>query len=62
MDREDPHGEAGVVAIFSDDLVAKRTLAINGSGEQTWDCVYVGDMIWANVLALENDAPNGVQT
>jgi UDP-glucose 4-epimerase len=57
--RQDPHGEAGVVAIFCGNLAADRTSTINGSGEQTRDYVYVGDVARANVLALENDIPNG---
>src|ERR687898_1255328 len=39
--RQDPHGEAGVVAIFSGNLAAGRASTINGSGEQTRDYVYV---------------------
>ena len=57
--RQDPHGEAGVVAIFSGNLVAGRTSTINGSGEQTRDYVYVGDVARANVSALESEFPNG---
>jgi UDP-glucose 4-epimerase len=57
--RQDPHGEAGVVAIFSGNLATGRTSTINGSGEQTRDYVYVGDVARANVLALEGEAPNG---
>ncbi len=57
--RQDPHGEAGVVAIFCANLAAERPSTINGSGEQTRDYVYVGDVARANVLALENGAPNG---
>jgi UDP-glucose 4-epimerase len=57
--RQDPHGEAGVVAIFSGNLAAGRTSTINGAGEQTRDYVYVGDVAQANVLALEGDAPSG---
>ena len=57
--RQDPHGEAGVVAIFCGNLAANRPSTINGTGEQTRDYVYVGDVVRANVLALENEAPNG---
>ena len=55
--RQDPHGEAGVVAIFCGNLAAGRPSTINGTGEQTRDYVYVEDVARANVLALESDAP-----
>jgi UDP-glucose 4-epimerase len=57
--RQDPHGEAGVVAIFCANLVAGKTSTVNGSGEQTRDYVYVEDVARANVLALENEVPSG---
>jgi UDP-glucose 4-epimerase len=57
--RQDPHGEAGVVAIFCGNLAADRTSLINGSGEQTRDYVYVEDVARANVLALESAVPTG---
>jgi UDP-glucose 4-epimerase len=57
--RQDPHGEAGVVAIFCGNLAAGRTSRINGSGEQTRDYVYVEDVARANVLALGNAVPSG---
>jgi UDP-glucose 4-epimerase len=57
--RQDPHGEAGVVAIFSSNLAEGRPSKINGSGEQTRDYVYVRDVAKANVLALENEVPSG---
>jgi UDP-glucose 4-epimerase len=57
--RQDPHGEAGVVAIFCGNLGSGRTSTINGTGEQTRDYVYVGDVAAANVLALEGEAPSG---
>jgi UDP-glucose 4-epimerase len=53
--RQDPHGEAGVVAIFAGNLAANKVSTINGTGEQTRDYVYVGDVARANVLALENN-------
>ena len=58
--RQDPHGEAGVVAIFCGNLVDGCESTINGTGEQTRDYVYVEDVAWANVLALEEgEAPSG---
>jgi UDP-glucose 4-epimerase len=57
--RQDPHGEAGVVAIFCANLAEGRTSRINGSGEQTRDYVYVQDVARANVLALEDEIPPG---
>jgi UDP-glucose 4-epimerase len=57
--RQDPHGEAGVVAIFCGNLAAGRGSTINGTGEQTRDYVYVEDVAQANVLALEGDYLSG---
>lgn len=57
--RQDPHGEAGVVAIFCGRLAGGETSTINGTGEQTRDYVYVGDVARANLLALENEIPPG---
>lgn len=50
--RQDPHGEAGVVAIFSRQLLAGTEAVITGDGEQTRDFVYVADVAEANALAL----------
>ncbi len=50
--RQDPHGEAGVVAIFSGQMLNGEQVVINGDGEQERDFVYVGDCARANVLAL----------
>jgi UDP-glucose 4-epimerase len=50
--RQNPHGEAGVVAIFLDRLLAGRNAVINGDGLQTRDYVYVSDVVAANVAAL----------
>jgi UDP-glucose 4-epimerase len=51
--RQNPHGEAGVVAIFSQKLLSGNTPVIYGVGAQTRDFVYVGDVVQANILALE---------
>jgi len=53
--RQNPHGEAGVVAIFSQKLLDQKQPIINGDGLQTRDYVYVGDVVNANVLAMEKD-------
>ncbi|MGE5188725.1 MAG: NAD-dependent epimerase/dehydratase family protein [Gemmatimonadota bacterium] len=50
--RQDPHGEAGVVAIFCRRLLRGQAAIINGDGEQTRDYVYVGDVVRANLAAL----------
>ncbi|MGD9764782.1 MAG: NAD-dependent epimerase/dehydratase family protein [Candidatus Binatia bacterium] len=51
--RQDPHGEAGVVAIFARHLLRREQPTINGTGAQTRDYVFVGDVVRANLLALE---------
>jgi UDP-glucose 4-epimerase len=50
--RQNPHGEAGVVAIFADRMLNGRETVINGDGRQRRDFVYVGDIARANVLAM----------
>lgn len=50
--RQNPHGEAGVVAIFAQKMLRKEQPVINGEGTQTRDYVYVGDLVKANELAL----------
>jgi len=54
--RQDPHGEAGVVAIFTERLQRGATARINGDGRQTRDFVYVGDVADANARALASEA------
>lgn len=51
--RQDPHGEAGVVAIFSRALLDGRQPVIFGDGEQTRDFVFVSDVVRANLLVAE---------
>jgi len=50
--RQDPYGEAGVVAIFANEMLQREQPVINGSGEQERDFVYVSDVAQANLLAL----------
>ncbi len=50
--RQDPYGEAGVVAIWTAEMLNGGEPLINGSGEQERDFVYVGDIARANLLAL----------
>jgi len=53
--RQSSAGEAGVVAIFISQLRAGKAPVINGDGKQTRDYVFVGDVVKANVAALETD-------
>ncbi|MEO8231111.1 MAG: NAD-dependent epimerase/dehydratase family protein [Ignavibacteriota bacterium] len=54
--RQNPFGEAGVVAIFSTKLLKGEQPTINGHGQQTRDYVFVGDVVKANQLALKDEA------
>jgi UDP-glucose 4-epimerase len=56
---QDPHGEAGVVAIFCGNLAEEKVSRINGAGTQTRDYVYVEDVARANILAVENQVTSG---
>ena len=53
--RQDPYGEAGVVAIFSSKIIKGENPIINGDGLQTRDYVYVGDVVDINIKAIESD-------
>jgi UDP-glucose 4-epimerase len=53
--RQSTRGEAGVVAIFISQLLAGQSPVINGDGKQTRDYVFVGDVVKANLAALESD-------
>jgi len=57
--RQDPHGEAGVVAIFCGLLRESRALRVYGDGEQTRDYVYVGDVVAAIIAAERRLAAAG---
>ncbi|HQJ46419.1 MAG TPA: NAD-dependent epimerase/dehydratase family protein, partial [Ignavibacteriaceae bacterium] len=53
--RQNPFGEAGVVAIFSTRLLKGEQPIINGDGKQTRDYVFVGDVVKANVITLNDN-------
>jgi UDP-glucose 4-epimerase len=54
--RQDPHGEAGVVAIFCGRMLDGQGCTIFGDGQQTRDYTYVGDVVRANLYALTSKA------
>jgi UDP-glucose 4-epimerase len=58
--RQDPHGEAGVVAIFTGKMLLGEPLTINGDGEQTRDYVFVSECAYANYLAVTVEHPSGI--
>lgn len=58
--RQDPHGEAGVVAIFTGQMLNSEQVVINGDGDQERDFVYVADCAKANVMALNSDKANTI--
>lgn len=53
--RQNPFGEAGVVAIFTSKLLKSAQPIINGNGMQTRDYVFVGDVVKANLLSIKDD-------
>lgn len=57
--RQSPKGEAGVVAIFTRQMLLGKRSTIFGKGDKTRDYVYVADVVMANLLAMEKDI-NGV--
>lgn len=56
--RQNPFGEAGVVAIFTNKLLHAEQPIINGDGNQTRDYVFVGDVVKANLLILNDNTSN----
>lgn len=54
--RQNPFGEAGVVAIFTNKLLKKENPVINGDGKQTRDYVFVEDVVKANMITLESES------
>ena len=57
--RQDPHGEAGVVAIFCNRIAAGEGVTVYGDGAQTRDYAYVGDVVSANLVLAEATLPAG---
>jgi UDP-glucose 4-epimerase len=57
--RQDPHGEAGVIAIFCGKVLAGETPFIYGDGRQTRDYTYVGDVVAANLAAAAHPEAHG---
>ena len=53
--RQNPHGEAGVIAIFASKMFSGKDPVINGDGKQTRDYTFVGDVVRANMFALSYD-------
>lgn len=51
--RQDPFGEAGVVAIFTEQMLRGDQVVINGTGEQERDFVYVADIVRSNILSID---------
>lgn len=56
--RQNPHGEAGVIAIFCSKMLKGEQPFINGDGKQTRDYTYVSDVVKANILALNYEGSN----
>jgi UDP-glucose 4-epimerase len=54
--RQDPHGEAGVVAIFAERMLRREPTTVHGDGLQTRDYVFVDDVVRANLLAARSQA------
>ncbi|MCL4137577.1 UNVERIFIED_CONTAM: hypothetical protein GTU68_023901 [Idotea baltica] len=54
--RQNPKGEAGVVAVFTDRLLSGDSMKVNGDGKQTRDFVYVGDVVAAAIAVSEREA------
>ena len=56
--RQNPHGEAGVVAIFAKKMLQGESPVINGDGKQTRDYTFVADVVKASLLALNYSGSN----
>jgi len=58
--RQDPHGEAGVVAIFCGRMLRGEPCTVFGEGKPTRDYIFVGDVVRANLAALDNPASGAI--
>jgi UDP-glucose 4-epimerase len=58
--RQDPHGEAGVIAIFCGRLQTGGRPTIYGTGEQTRDYIYVGDVVSGLIAAGDSDVGGAI--
>ena len=58
--RQDPHGEAGVVAIFCGKMLEGQPCTIFGDGKQTRDYVFVGDVVRANIAAANSNVSGAI--
>jgi UDP-glucose 4-epimerase len=58
--RQDPHGEAGVIAIFAGATAEERAVTVYGDGSQTRDYVYVADVVSGFLAAADSDATGPV--
>jgi UDP-glucose 4-epimerase len=58
--RQDPHGEAGVIAIFAGAAAEGRPVAVYGDGSQTRDYVYVGDVVAGFLAAADSDVTGAI--
>jgi UDP-glucose 4-epimerase len=58
--RQDPHGDAGVIAIFAGAALEGRPVTVYGDGTQTRDYVYVGDVVSGFLAAADSDATGAV--
>lgn len=58
--RQNPEGEAGVVAIFAKRMLEQRNVEIFGSGDQERDFIYVGDVVEANLRALDGTSTDAL--
>jgi UDP-glucose 4-epimerase len=56
--RQDPLGEAGVIAIFTNQMLSNKQVVINGDGEQLRDYIHVHDC--ANLIAIEDETETGI--